>query len=296
MATDHPAPTAAPAASPDGAPAPAIDRPYVSHSQLSLFERCGEAYRRRYLAREKVPPGVAAIRGRAVHGAAELNHRQKVASGVDLPLGDLVDATATAFEAARAADGVLFTPEEQSVGAANILGRAKDRAVKLTGLYAREVAPTIQPALVEARVRIVLPDAPVDLLGVVDVATADRRVKDFKTAARAKTQAEADQSLQLSLYALAYRARTGVEAAGLDMEVLVDAATPRHQRLPTTRGRSDYLVLVARLNAFLRAREAGVFPPAPLGDWACSARWCGYWRTCPYVNQARRDAADAHAP
>lgn len=271
------------------------ERPYVSYSQLALFERCGEAFRRRYIEREKIPPGVAAIRGRAVHGAAELNHRQKIASGVDLPLGDLVDAAATAFDASRAEGGVLLTPEERSIGEANVLGRAKDRAVKLTGLYAHRVAPAIQPALVEERVRIMLPDAPVDLLGVLDVATTDRRVKDLKTAARAKTQAEADQSLQLSLYALAYRAHTGADATGLDMEVLVDTATPKHQQLSTTRGRSDYLVLVARLNAFLRARDAGIFPPAPLGDWSCSERWCGYARSCPFYTPERGAAADRAA-
>lgn len=276
------------------APAEQPERTYVSYSQLSLFERCGEAYRRRYVEREKIPPGVAAIRGRAVHGAAELNHRQKIVSGVDLPLADLTDAAATAFEASRATDGVLLTPEERSAGEAAVLGRAKDRAVKLTGLYAHAVAPAIQPALVEERVRIMLPDAPVDLLGVLDVATIDQRVKDLKTAARTKTQAEADQSLQLSLYALAYRAHTGTDAAGLDMEVLVDTATPKHQQLGTTRGRRDYLVLVARLNAFLRAREAGIFPPAPIGDWSCSERWCGYARTCPFYTPERR-AADRAA-
>jgi hypothetical protein len=271
------------------------ERPYVSYSQLALFERCGEAFRRRYIEREKIPPGVAAIRGRAVHGAAELNHRQKIASGVDLPLGDLVDAAATAFDASRAEGGVLLTPEEASIGEANVLGRAKDRAVKLTGLYAHSVAPTIQPALVEERVRIMLPDAPVDLLGILDVATVDRRVKDLKTAARSKTQAEADQSLQLSLYGLAYRAHTGQDAAGLDMEVLVDTSPPKHQRLSTTRRRSDYLVLVARLNAFLRARDAGIFPPAELSSWGCNERWCGYWRSCVYVNRERRAAASRAA-
>ena len=269
----------------------AEERPYVSSSQLALFERCGEAYRRRYIEREKIPPGVAAIRGRAVHGAAEVNHRQKLTSGIDLPLHDLVDAAATAFESARAADGVMLTPEEQSHGASRVLGHAKDRAVKLTGLYADRVAPSIQPAFVEERVRIMLPDAPVDLLGVLDVATTDRRVKDLKTAAKAKTQGEADKSLQLSLYALAYRAHTGTDAAGLDMEVLVDTTVPKHQQLSTTRGRPDYLVLVARLNTFLRAREAGIFPPAPLGDWACSERWCGFARTCPYYTPERRAAA-----
>ena len=53
-------------------------RPHVSNSQLTTFELCGEAYRRKYVARESAPPTTPLIRGISVHGAAEENHRQKI--------------------------------------------------------------------------------------------------------------------------------------------------------------------------------------------------------------------------
>jgi PD-(D/E)XK nuclease superfamily len=267
------------------------EKPHVSYSQLNLFANCAEAYRRRYIENEIIPPGIAALRGRAVHVAAELNHRQKLTTGVDLPLQDLVDAAATGFDTAKR-EGYWLTPDEESEGADHALGHAKDRAVKLTGLYASAVAPAIQPAMVEERIRIVLPDSPADILGVLDVATTDGRIKDLKTAGRSKSQLDADTSLQLSVYALTYHAKTGQHAAGCDMEVLVDTAVPKHQRLTTVRTRRDFEVLVARTNALLNARKAGIFPPANLGHWLCGPKYCGYFLTgCPYVNADRRAAA-----
>ena len=268
-------------------------KPYLSHSQLDLFSKCGEAYRRRYLEKQIIPPGVALLRGSAVHGAAEVNHRQKIETGQDLPLQDLVDAAATTFDQRIATDGYSLAPDEQSTGAKIVLGKAKDSAVRLTGLYARNVAPNIEPELVEARVRVVLPESPLDLVGVIDVSTRDSRVKDLKTAARAKTQQDADDSLQLTWYDLTYRALKKVPPAGLDLEVLVDTATPKHQRLGTTRTMRDLEVLVARVNATAAAIKAGSFPPAQLGAWWCSNKFCGYFRSgCPFVNADRRAAAE----
>lgn len=267
-------------------------KPYLSHSQVNLFSNCAEAYRRRYLEKQVIPPGVAALRGRGVHGAAEINHRQKIASGADLPTEDLVDAAVTAFKETQQREGYSLTAEERSEGAASVLGKAIDATVRLTGLYAGEVAPAIDPEMVEAKVRIELPDSPFDMLGIIDVATKDGRIKDLKTAGKSKSQSEADTSLQLTWYDMTYQAATGRESTGLDLEVLVDLKTPKHQRLSTQRTHRDFEVLVSRVNATIHAIQAGSFPPANPGSWNCSAKWCGYWSTCRYVNSERKDAAN----
>lgn len=267
-------------------------KPHLSHSQVNMFSNCAEAYRRRYIEKEVIPPGIAALRGRGVHGAAEINHRQKVATGVDLPSSDLVDAAVTAFKETQQREGYSLTQEERGEGAENVIGKAIDSTVRLTVLYADEVAPSIDPELVEAKVRIELPESPYDMLGVLDVATKDGRIKDLKTAAKSKNQAEADNSLQLTWYDMTYQAATGREATGLDLEVLVDLKTPKHQRLTTARTRRDFEVLVSRVNATIDAIKAGVFPPANPGAWNCSAKWCGYYSTCRYVNSERKDSAN----
>ena len=57
---------------------------HVSASQLSMYCKCGEQYRRRYVEGEIVPPGVALVSGKSVHKAREIDLKHKMATGEDL--------------------------------------------------------------------------------------------------------------------------------------------------------------------------------------------------------------------
>lgn len=263
----------------------------VHQSHLVQFEMCGEAYRRRYVEGEKDYAGTAALRGSGVHGGAQVNHIQKKQSGKDLPKKDIVDAAVAAFENRKARDGFRLTPDEQNVGVTPTLARTVQSIVTLTGLYADQVAPQIQPDMIEEKITVEVPGTEVDLAGTLDLSTTDGRLKDFKTSTRSKSQKDADESLQLSLYDFLYEKKTGRKPAGVDLEVLVDLKTPKHQRLSTVRTVRDRQVLFNRFNVMLNSRKAGIFAPAAVGSWNCSAKWCGFWDTCPFVNSERMAAA-----
>jgi hypothetical protein len=268
------------------------DRIEVHQSQLAKFELCGEAYRRHYVEREPDLPGTAALRGSGVHGAAQVNHRQKKKSGVDLPKKDLIDAAVASFEEKKSKEGFRLTPDEQSIGLKPTIARTLDSVTALTGLYADKVAPTIQPDLVEEKIIVELPNVAVDLAGTIDVSTVQGRLKDFKTSARSKSQKDADESNQLTLYEYLYEKKTGKKPTGIDLDVLVDLKSgPKHQVLSTTRTEADRRALFNRINVMIRARQAGIYAPAGVGSWICSPKWCGYWDTCPYVNSQRMAAA-----
>ena len=64
----------------------------IHQSMLGMWLRCGVQFERRYIREEVIPPGIAARRGTAVHKAAEINHKQKLSTGKDLPISDLKDA------------------------------------------------------------------------------------------------------------------------------------------------------------------------------------------------------------
>ena len=67
---------------------------HLSISQLGMFQRCGEQWRRRYLDEEVFPPGIAARVGSGVHKAAEINFKSKMQTGEDMPLDAVQDAAA----------------------------------------------------------------------------------------------------------------------------------------------------------------------------------------------------------
>ena len=259
-------------------------KPHISPTQLASLSRCAEAYRRRYIEGEKIPPAIAMLKGSGVHGGAATNFRQKIESHEDLPAREIVDAAVATFEN-ELRGGFSIDAGEGSPSVA--IARAKDGVAALAQLHAVEVAPDYQPVLVEQPVRLILPNSPRDLYGIIDLADDKRRVVDHKTSGKKKRQAEADTSVQLTYYAAAHEAFTGKPASDVRLKVLVESAVPERQTLVSDRNAQDFEAPAHRVNAFLKAVEAGSFPPTNPDNWWCHPRWCGYWSSCRFVNHSR---------
>lgn len=267
-------------------------KPHLSVTQMETVAKCGEIWRRSYEEKEKIPPGFAAVKGRAVHSAAEVNWKQKIQSHTDMPVKDIVDLSASLVTNEIHA-GISLMPSETGIPLSVLKGRATDDVVKMARLHAMVQAPLYQPTKVEESIRVNLPNCTHDLLTVLDMADDKHRVVDLKTTGKAMKQDDADDSIQLTAYHLAYEAQTGVKPTDLLLEVMVNGATTvKRQRLSTTRDMTDINVLGARFNATLTTIKSGVFAPAPIGSWYCSPKYCGYWTTCPFVNHSKRRQGD----
>ncbi len=253
---------------------------HLSPSSLSTFRKCPEQWRRRYVNGEKIAPGIAMHRGKGTHGAAEVNHLQKRDSWVDLPLDVLQDAAADAYDASIEKYGVILGADQSPAD----VGAGKDAAVALTKVYLEKIAPTIQPVLVEEPITI---DMGLDLplLMYLDVYTIDNRIPDLKTASKKKSQLEVDVSSQLTAYAKGIHVKTGEWPKEVSLEVMVTTKTPGHQHLASTRNEADWQRMVACLDLMLKQIKAGLYPPCDPASWACSPRWCGYYKTCRYARR-----------
>jgi hypothetical protein len=263
------------------------EKQYLSPTQLDMFCRCAEQYRRRYIEGEKLPPGIAMLKGSGFHQGAAVNMRQKIESHQDLPPSQIVDAATAAFEAAAHGD-VMLTHEEAGRGSQIVIGEATDSLVGMAHCHAKKQAPEYQPVIVEHKIRVELPTAPRDLLGIIDLADDQDRVVDFKTAGRKKSQGDVDSSVQLTTYAAAYHAHTGHEPSEVRLDTVVQTKTKTdRQALSSARGPLDFAALCHRINTVAAAIEAGSFPPVDPGHWVCDPKWCGYFRTCQFVNPSR---------
>ncbi len=116
------------------------EKPHLSATQLEMYWRCPEQYRRRYIEHEVVPPGISALTGRAIHRGAETNFRQKIESHADLPAKDIVEAAVAGFDV-DVLGGYMLSADEASRGVAIVLGEAKDQTAQLADVHAREQAP-----------------------------------------------------------------------------------------------------------------------------------------------------------
>ncbi len=273
-------------------------KPHIGATQQTMAGRCLEQYRRRYVLGEVIPPGIAMIQGTAVHVGAAVNFRQKIKSHNDLPCGEIVDAAVAAFDAGLAG-GYVLSDDEQCRGAKIVLGEAKDQVAQLAECHADQQAPDYQPVAVEHKTRIVFPGATHDLLAITDLRDDRDRVVDFKTSGKKPPQKDADESVQLTIYAAAFQIETGRPPAEVRLDVVTKTKTAKRHVLSSTRDEHDYRALLSRTNAMLATiaafTEKGVepWPAAPVGAWWCSDRFCGYFRSCPHVNSERRQAAES---
>lgn len=271
-----------------------VRKPHLSPSALEMYAKCGEQYRRRYIEREIIPPGMAMLRGTGVHGGIETNMRQKTETYRDLPVGDVIDAAVAKFDD-ELKSGFALDAEQTSRGKDTVVGETRDSVATLAGVAGQDLCPKYQPKYIEQAVRIELPGSTHDLLGVIDLADDKARIIDVKTSGKSKSQSDADGSVQLTVYSAMHQVLTGTPPEELVLETLVALKTPKLQTLVTTRGSADLHALAARIEATTHGIAKGVFAPAPSGAWWCSRMYCGYWHTCPFVNSGSKTFVDLKA-
>jgi hypothetical protein len=249
-----------------------------------MFAKCPESWRRRYLEGDVIPPKVAMFKGRAVHSAAELNMKQKLESHVDLPVAEIVGAAVATFETCLKAESYELAPGESKA----TISKSVDTVAGMAEAHALTQAPEYQPKAVEHFFKIELPALTHDVVGYIDLITEDNKIVDLKTSKRAMSQTDTEASTQLSLYAAAMSDLAPELTVRLDVLIEGSVKRPvRRQVLDATRDKTDLPVIGRRLAVVSKTIDAGLFPPAPVGAWWCSESWCGYWRSCPYVNSER---------
>ena len=263
---------------------------HFSVSQAAMYLRCGEQYRRRYCEGERVPPGIALVKGTAVHGAAESNHKQKISTRQDLPLADIKDAAATTYKARIATEGLYLVGEERT-RKDKVIGEGLDDSVSLAEVYGKSIAPSIQPVAVELQAKVALGGDFPPMIGYLDVVDEEQRIRDLKTSSKKKPGA-AIQSLQLTTYAMFYYVLQGrmPEAVVMDVAIRSEKGDTSAQKLVGSRQVEDFDPLLAGFGVIMRAISAGVFPPADPEAWVCNPRWCGYWWDCPFISPSTRRA------
>ena len=256
----------------------------IHQSMVGMWLRCGLQFERRYLLGEIMPPSIAARRGSAVHKAAELNNLQKVSSHEDLPLDVLQDAARDEYVRLLKDEGV-FIPKEDLPSKAAILNDNLNQAVRTTEAYRKDVAPKIQPILVEKSATIDIGlDLPIS--GRLDLGTIDG-IRDIKVQGQTKNQAWADAEIQPDFYWHLYKEITGAYPQSFTYDALVPLKEVVKYNPLVTRRQSNLTRIRQYCAALLRDLQTGSFRPADPESWICSPKWCGWWNTCAYGARSR---------
>jgi len=260
-----------------------LDEPYISCSQLSMMQKCGEQYYRRYIKGEKIPPGARLLLGKGVHRGRQVNLTQKIASGKDLPVEEVVQAARDHVHHEFANNDVML---EEGDTLQSALDRSVDSAVKMTECDYFHFQRMLTPVDVETKVTVSVPGLSRNILGILDTSDSNTIVRDLKTSSRAMPADAADKSDQLTTYALLYKSLHGCLPAGVQLDAVVKTKTKIEPCVrASTRCEADLDMILYRYHTSLIAIDKGIFVPCPSDVWWCSSKWCGYYDTCRYVRR-----------
>jgi hypothetical protein len=258
-----------------------LPKGYLSVSQVTQYMKCGEAYYFRYVMERQIPSTSFQVQGRGVHKAAEHLHLSMIQEN---PISE--EQMFQIYEELH--DNEIKDAQVDEDDAA--LGNLKDIGLRLTAKYRRaalgkefnketnENYAPVKPIAAERVVRtnIITDEGNVPFLGIIDI-EEEFAIADVKTKKRAAPQAEADNSLQLSLYAHV----TGKPIVRLEQLVKpTKTIGERFIRTQSVRTRQEVMHALDVVSQVAQDIAAGRFRKTNPENWWCSAKWCPYWGDC----------------
>ena len=259
--------------------------PTMRQSKLNLMQMCGHAYYLRYVVGIKTNQNYLPLCGTATHYGRETNLKQKIDSGTDLSLDQVTDATRDCVIQMFDKNDVQPDIDNYSLGNSSLMTMAIDRSTRLAKCDYKENQIKTDPLHIELNIKVDLPKHGFALGGILDLVDRKKSLRDFKTKKTTPSQSFVDDSEQLTLYDLLFRAYFGHAPTGLFFDCVVDLKTKtKSLTLETKRNAHDHQSLLNRMVTAKKAIDAEIFVPASSDHWKCSNNYCEFYNDCVYVN------------
>lgn len=256
---------------------------HVSISQCRKFRMCALQWKYHYIDHLAEPVSARMLLGIAVHeGLAKANlfRQAELDTSTDACMSEIVDATHA--EALKTIEGKEVAWEKGEVESMDAL---MTRATKIL----HRAVPSLDiecgvPVHIEAKLPDLVLSCGVPLLGYADLVTEDGDIYDFKVGAKAKSQTDVDQDLQLSIYAERFTEKFPTKGVSVHL-VSVNSENGTVKKVSSKRTKQKAAAAIAEIDSTARmmqlAVEHGVFPANTEG-WHCSEKFCGAWKVCPH--------------
>jgi len=176
---------------------------HLSASSLTMYHRCREQFRRRYILGHKEPPKEFFLWGDADDKTFGHNFQLKIKSGEDLPSKELQEIFATKVDEIVEENG---GPDEYPswTDPKKKHGHVKDAGAPLVAAYRIKAAPMVHPLAVQKRIDVFVDDVPVPVIGYVDI-SEEKNILERKTAASKWSKPAGHYLVQGRIYQLAER-------------------------------------------------------------------------------------------
>ena len=245
---------------------------YLSVSQVLTYTKCPMQYYWRYVKGITIPPMARLTEGRAMHKALEVGLGEHQSSGEPAPLDVFLDAYHDAWGDMK---GEIEDWDEEERVIEN-----RDRA--LLTEYRHTRVPKMKPARVESRFWAPFGKSTIPVVGFVDLVDFDQEeekhfIVDHKVVAKSKSQNEADNDLQLTVYSHVHA------TADVRFDSFVKTKKPKISIVKSQRTNLDGLWAEKVFETVGQAIASGTFPACDPSGWACTKKWCGYAKLCRWA-------------
>src|SRR5690606_28649691 len=228
-----------------------LPKGYLSVSQIRTYLKCPRQYEYRYIHGLRSPVTSSLLIGRSFHKAIETANRVKLEDGEIMAVEDVKDTFSDAWESEKAQ--VEWEDGEDQ-------GRLKDSGLEMTSHYYEQIGQKLRPMMIEQGTTVDIEGVPVKV--VIDLVERDGKIRDFKTAKRTPAKDEADRSIQLSTYAMAYREMTGERESGAQLDYTVNLKSgPKITHLETQIDDSRIERTKTLIKGVAQAISSGMFYP-----------------------------------
>lgn len=267
----------------DGWLDPELPKGYLSPSQVSMYRMCSMQYMYAYILQLKKPPGIAQLRGTAVHKGVEATHLHTIAHGIPMSMDEGASTVSDKFDA-KAAEIESWEEESQ--------GDAKDKAIRMFKVYYREAVPHIHPIRVEHNFKWSRDLCGVPVLGVIDLVDSivdpdlslendpenPNRVEvvsDLKTVKSFWPESRVHNSAQLTFYSIA----ENTNRVRIDFIAAQKSGT-KYKAVSSTRSRQDKTIVLEDVASIAYQIKQGNFYRCSPEGWNCSPVYCGFYAIC----------------
>jgi RecB family exonuclease len=256
----------------------------LSPSQVRSFMDCSAKWWYKYGLNLPDPKGSSLVRGIVTHRMVEIFLRAKASGASPVP-EDLAGVFDQIWDE-QVSEG-SFQPDED-------LEKLKAQTATLTRMYLDEVAPNIEPAVIDGQpaieMRVSGEIAGVKVRGIVDLLDAKGRICDLKTAARKPSGVAADYAFQIATYA-----EIAPQVSGeAQLVTLVATKTPQLVTMTYSVSEADRQQTRAIYPRVQDAMRAGAVLPNR-GSNLCSRKHCNFWAACEAEYGGRIKGATAEA-
>lgn len=247
-----------------------LPKGYLSPSAVELYLTCPQAFYLQYVEKKDSLTAPPLVEGGVLHSVLEASNHHQVDHGDPLPEQEMVERWDDGFSAEKGkiAD---WGEEKEDV----IRERSRVFISRYRAHYAKGITPAGHDAI-EKKVEGEIGGVPV--VGYVDVISNFFRdtpdIVDYKTGKSAKTEGEAESSIQMGVYAHL----TGYMS--VKYVSFVKTKEPKIQAVRAIRTERSLQRTANVVRGVAEAVTKGAFPFTDPGSWKCSIRYCGVWYAC----------------